>query len=183
MFYSKSIAQINFPIRIIVDKEKGQIRTAKMLIDSKFQFRSRATSGAGYETATVQSHLYYTMTEHVYLVVRDDVAREALREVLRSIGIEPVIVGRDLAEIRAKNNPGKNGKNLVVLDVGMPGGWDFALYEELRALRPGMRILVTTSYDQQDVERFYPQRKPFTVLYKPYGAQTFISVVRSMLNH
>ncbi len=154
-----------------------------MLMDSKFQLRTRTSLEASLEPTTTHSYIFYAMTQSVYLIVREEVTREALREVLSSVGIEPVIVGRDLSEIRMRNAANNNGNNLVVLDVGMPNGWDFALYDELQALEPDLKVLLTTSYDKQEIDKFYPQEKPFTVLYKPYGAQTFLSMVRSILKH
>ncbi len=154
-----------------------------MLMDSRFQFRTHHTKNGRSEHTAMHSYNLYAMKQSVYLIVREEVTREALREVLRSVGIEPVIVGRELDEIRGRNVARNNGSSLAVLDVGIPNGWDFSLYEELQEMEPNLKVLVTTSYDKQEIEHLFPQDKTFSVLYKPYGAQTFISVVRSILKH
>lgn len=154
-----------------------------MLMDSRFQFGTRLLLDGNQQSSTSYSLEFYAMTHSVYLIVREEVTRDALREVLCSVGIDPIIVGRDLAEIRRKSACNSNGRSLAVIDVGLPNGWDFKLYNELQALRPNMKVLVTTSYDKQEIDQLYPQKVPFSVLYKPYGAQAFISVVRSILKH
>ena len=70
---------------------------------------------------------------------------------------------------------------LYMLDVGMTNSTDFAVYDDLYAIDPAVKVLVSTVHDEREINKLYAEKVPFQVLYKPFSAQSFVSKVENML--
>ncbi|GIL37802.1 hybrid sensor histidine kinase/response regulator [Roseiterribacter gracilis] len=111
----------------------------------------------------------------VILVVEDDAAvRETVVDTLRARGLT-VRTASDAAEALAMLGAGVE-VDLLFTDVVMPGGMDgVRLAEHAVAMRPGLRVLLTTGYMRDGDPRGWP------LLKKPYRPNELIAALESLL--
>jgi CheY-like chemotaxis protein len=114
------------------------------------------------------------------LVVADEAEiRELVTVILEQEGYRVVGVAnaRAALDIMATVVP-----DLLFTDTVMPGAIDgFPLAKIAKARYPGIKVLMTTSYDFM-VRNGYPYEREFvTVLHKPYRAQQLIREVANLL--
>ena len=119
------------------------------------------------------------MTRPTVLVVEDEPAILAMtRLILEREGYE-VLTAEDgpsgLALFQS------NVVDAVVLDVNIPGlnGWD--VLAELRRLRPGARVILSTGSGIDDVLETEPAELPTAVLPKPFLPADLVEVVARVL--
>jgi DNA-binding response OmpR family regulator len=72
--------------------------------------------------------------------------------------------------------------DLMVTDVVMPHMSGHELAERLRGLRPEMRVLYTSGYDEEAIERYGLQQDALTFLPKPFTPEGLASRVRDLLD-
>jgi PAS domain S-box-containing protein len=122
-----------------------------------------------------------TGTESILIVEdRADVAQLA-QTVLEDLGYVTTIATSG-AEALATLAAGQ-AFDMVFSDVIMPGGMNgVVLAREVRRLYPGMKILLTTGYTENAVERTDPSGREFEVLSKPYLPNVLASKVRQVLD-
>ena len=118
----------------------------------------------------------------VVLVVEDNaLVRFVARETLEAAGYT-VIEARDGAQGLAIAQATAEAIDLIVTDIVMPnlGGWD--LLGELRALRPGLRVLLTSGFD--DSADASPELLPpgTAFLRKPFTPEDLLGQVRALLD-
>jgi len=86
----------------------------------------------------------------VLLAEDDEGVRESVREVLRASGWD-VVTAASPAEALASAARQSLAIDLLVTDVVMPGMNGDELADKLLAMRPGLRVLFITGYDDEDV--------------------------------
>jgi len=69
----------------------------------------------------------------------------------------------------------------VVLDMTMPRKDGEETFHELRSIRPDIRVLISSGYNEQEVSRSFIDEKPFGYIQKPYDKQTLLAKVREVL--
>ncbi|MBE2202232.1 MAG: response regulator [Anaerolinea sp.] len=119
------------------------------------------------------------MTQMILVIADDIFMQEALGDLLQYEGFTRV-VAKDRAEGLRIFCQRQKEVSLVVLDIGAANDVDFTLYDDLQAVDPSVKLLVSTSYDEREVKRRYREKVPFQVLYKPYDAQSFLDTVSRM---
>jgi signal transduction histidine kinase/CheY-like chemotaxis protein len=117
----------------------------------------------------------------VILVVDDDEhVRQAASAVLQSFGytVIPADNGYQAVELfRARSDE----VDLVLLDMTMPGMSGDETYHALRAIRPDVKVLLSTAYDADEARRQFPTRGPAGFLQKPYHPDQLATRVQQLL--
>jgi PAS domain S-box-containing protein len=120
-------------------------------------------------------------TESILIVDdRDDVA-ELARTILRDFGYTTLMArnGRDALDILESGGT----VDLLFTDLIMPGGMNgIMLAREARALRPDLRVLLTTGYAEASLERTDAGGSAFDLLNKPYRRTDLVHRIRTVLD-
>jgi PAS domain S-box-containing protein len=104
----------------------------------------------------------------ILLVDDDSLLRESVAEVLEMLGHHPIPVAGGSEALDAL----KNGLvlDLVILDMNMPGMTGAQALPQILALRPGLPVIMSTGYSDEDIADLLRQhptvhslRKPFTM--------------------
>ncbi len=116
------------------------------------------------------------------LVAEDEASvRTLLATVLTEAGYEVVLAedGQDAVEKFATR---RDAVSLVLMDMIMPrkGGREAA--DEIRALRPGVKVLYSSGYSPELVERRGPGRESIELLMKPVSPLDLLRKVREVLD-
>ncbi len=71
--------------------------------------------------------------------------------------------------------------DLVLLDLTMPQKDGLETFRELRRIRPDLRIILSSGFDEQEVIRRFPQEKLDGFIQKPYEVQTLLAKIDATL--
>ncbi len=117
--------------------------------------------------------------ETILLAEDEDQVRSAVVQILKRGGYETIAAANGLdaiALLRERSGP----IHLVFLDVVMPGLGGPETWEQINALRPGLRVLFTSGY----ADDRYRQRLPpgAELLEKPFRAEELLRRVRKVLD-
>ncbi|GIW14964.1 MAG: hypothetical protein KatS3mg063_0817 [Tepidiforma sp.] len=116
----------------------------------------------------------------VILVVDDDeTVRAVTRRMLELSGF-PVLLAADGAEAVALYRE-RPGIDLVLLDLTMPAMDGEETFRELRRLDPGVRVILTSGYSEQDAADRFAGTGLAGFIQKPYRPQDLIETVRAAL--
>jgi CheY-like chemotaxis protein len=117
----------------------------------------------------------------VVLVVDDEpVVLEMARKALERHGYTVLLAESGRAAIEAlKREPGEIA--LVVLDMSMPGMGGEEVLPELRKLRPGVRVVVSSGYSEAETMPLFKGQKVSGFIQKPYTAARLAGEVKGCL--
>jgi len=106
------------------------------------------------------------------LIVDDNSStREMVRIVVQKLGHEVVGECEDGEEaIQAFKTL---RPDLVLLDIIMPGKSGIKVLEEIKALDPGAKVIMTTAVDQEDVTARLMEKGAAAMIYKPFAREDF----------
>jgi CheY-like chemotaxis protein len=102
------------------------------------------------------------------LIVDDDKGvRNTLRMLLTPMGFDVLEArdGREAIEVFAAHS---NAIAVVVLDLTMPVLGGREVFDELRAVRPGVRVILSSGYDKEETMRRFGAKGLAGFLRKPY---------------
>jgi PAS domain S-box-containing protein len=140
-----------------------------------------ARTGEGGETEEVSSCLLVPRGEGVVLVVDDE---EALlytaREILGKCGYQVLVAsgGKEGMDLFRKHH---EKIDLVLLDVVMPGLSGDEVFEGLREIDPGVQVLLSSGFAQDDRVRRILEGGARAFLKKPYDLDSLGSAVKRIL--
>ncbi len=115
------------------------------------------------------------------LVVDDEESvREFIREVLRREGYGVLLAsdGRAALALWEKN---QDRIDAAIVDIMMPGMGGNDLLQQLKSLRPQMRVLLTSGYSEAEVRRLSAKYSDMKFIQKPYTAQALAQAVASLI--
>lgn len=120
-------------------------------------------------------------TETVLAVDDDPMVRDVTARALASGGYRVLVAagGAEALELAARLD---QPLHLVVTDVVMPGMEGRALAQELRRLRPGLRVLYVSGYPQDVISHHGVLDSGIELLLKPFSASALLSRVRTVLD-
>ncbi len=158
---------------IQVESELGEGTTFKICLpfveaDAKeFQATDREKPGGGAETILVAED--------------DDTVRKLTKEVLENSGyrVIPAVNGEDALEKFKKN---MNRIHLTLLDVIMPKKSGKEVYDEIRNLKPDVKVLFISGYDEDLMQRKGIFEKNMDFLIKPVSPNDLLSKLRKILD-
>jgi PAS domain S-box-containing protein len=120
-------------------------------------------------------------TGMVLLVDDDSIFLEVTSAMLSRLGFTTVLTAMDGVEAVEVFRRHKDEIRLVVSDVSMPrmNGWETLL--ALRQIMPGIPVILSSGYSEEQVmEETHPEN-PQAFLGKPYGFQTLRDIIRRTL--
>jgi two-component system, cell cycle sensor histidine kinase and response regulator CckA len=141
-----------------------------------------AAPGAGYDTASAGTARGISAAGPGSVLVIDDnpQIREVVHRVLTSAGygVTTAASGQDALDLL--NDPDITA-DLVLTDVVMPGITGNAFAAQLRARRPGMKILFMSGYERpQDASETWPG-EGVQVIGKPFSRAALLATVSRLL--
>jgi two-component system, cell cycle sensor histidine kinase and response regulator CckA len=116
------------------------------------------------------------------LLVDDEAAvREQMRRALRSAGYR-ILVASDYGAALASFQQHPGEIDLVVTDIAMPGRHGYELVLSLRAIQPGLKVLVTSAQSGAEWGRFCSMNESNTYfLEKPFNEIELLAAARNFL--
>src|SRR6267143_1543960 len=120
-------------------------------------------------------------TETILLAEDNERLRDAAQEMLQRLGYRPILAsnGTDAVEL-FKTNLGHI--DLVILDVVMPGLSGPAVYSQMAAIQPDLRVVFATGYTAETASLNSTLEKGVPILQKPYSMKNLGQIVRSTLD-
>ena len=116
------------------------------------------------------------------LVAEDDSAlRKLFSTVLQAHGYN-VILAEDGEDAIVKFTDNKDKIKLVMLDMIMPKISGKEAYDEIIKLRPDMRILFSSGYTSNKIDKNSMLKDGFDFIMKPVSPKDLIKKIRGMLN-
>jgi CheY-like chemotaxis protein len=97
--------------------------------------------------------------------------RSGFEVLLASDGLEAIEV--------TKRHPGEI--LLVVLDLSMPGMDGAEVLPELRKIRPGIRVVVSSGYNEAETMRMFKGQEVSGFIQKPYTSNRLAATINSTL--
>jgi two-component system cell cycle sensor histidine kinase/response regulator CckA len=158
---------------IKVYSEEGRGTTFKLLFpaseSSASKLEPKAPVSAGYHASG-----------KVLLADDEETIRNLGRRMLQRAGFEVIVAadGREAIEKFAKD---KDGISLVILDLTMPHSDGEVCYREMRQLKPGVRVILSSGYNEQDIVNRFAGKGLAGFVQKPYTSEELLSKVREAL--
>jgi CheY-like chemotaxis protein len=120
------------------------------------------------------------MTGAILVVDDNSYVREALIDILVSIGaaVFTAADGQEGLEILQQQ---RQYITLVLLDMNMPVMNGEQTYEKLQEIAPDVKVIVSTSLSQAEVQSRFKHRKLPPLLQKPFKVDTLLNVVHTEL--
>ena len=117
----------------------------------------------------------------VVLVIDDEEpVREAVCDILEIEDIEVITAENGLNGIEQfeKNH---RDLDLVLLDLSMPGLGGVETFQRLQEINPNVPVLMSSGYNQTEVDSLFTGQQPAGFLQKPYSADVLVETVRRQL--
>jgi len=106
--------------------------------------------------------------------------RSLLQGMLAELGYEPLVAGTSAEGLRAFLSR-QDEVQLAILDVQLmgPGGAD--LYRKLKVLKPGLKVLISSGYDESTALAAFGADRPDGFIQKPYWIDALRDKVADVL--
>ena len=115
---------------------------------------------------------------HLLVIDDDEFMLEFLDEILKMAGHRVDLASdalQGLELVRRGMTP-----DLVILDYAMPHMNGRMAFEELRKLRPGIRVLLNSGYSEEETLSSFTADRPVGFLQKPYTPEKLLAVVKEL---
>ncbi|GFO60182.1 hypothetical protein GMST_25070 [Geomonas silvestris] len=119
------------------------------------------------ETSKVETSQAWRGSGTVLLVDDEKAVREVGRELLRALGFA-VICAEDGAEALKRYQERRDEISLVLMDLTMPNLNGEETFRELIRLDPGVRVVLSSGFTEQEVAGKFPGRRLAGFMQKPY---------------
>jgi two-component system cell cycle sensor histidine kinase/response regulator CckA len=118
--------------------------------------------------------------ERILLVEDNDRVRAAISEMLRAGGYE-VLQAADAGEAIEVFEQEKGNLHMVISDVVLPNRNGLQLVEQLHAQAPGLPVLLTSGYTDQQAQWPAIRERGLRFLQKPFSLSQLLPIVREVL--
>jgi len=158
---------------IKVYSEPGRGTTFKLL------FPASESSVSTRQPTTYKSAGYHASGK-ILLADDEETIRNLGRRMLQRAGFE-VILAADGREAIDKFAGDKDSISLVILDLTMPHADGEACYREMRRLKPGVRVILSSGYNEQDIVNRFAGKGLAGFIQKPYTTEELLDKIREAL--
>jgi DNA-binding NtrC family response regulator len=110
----------------------------------------------------------------------EETIRNLGRRMLQRAGFE-VILAADGREAIDKFVSDKDSISLVILDLTMPHADGETCYREMRQLKPGVRVILSSGYNEQDIVNRFAGKGLAGFIQKPYTTEELLDKIREAL--
>jgi PAS domain S-box-containing protein len=116
----------------------------------------------------------------ILLADDEETIRNLGRRMLQRAGFEVIVAadGREAIQMFASH---KDSISLVILDLTMPHLDGEACYRELRQLQPGVKVILSSGYNEQDVVNRFAGKGLAGFVQKPYTTEELLAKIREAL--
>jgi CheY-like chemotaxis protein len=116
------------------------------------------------------------------LVIDDEEqVRTTCSNMLETMGMTCTAVDGGAEAIRLLEHDRDAQFACAVLDLSMPGMDGFETARELKRVRPGLKVILSSGYDEKEAIRRFGQDGPAAFLQKPYSARRLGEVLQRVL--
>jgi len=122
-----------------------------------------------------------TATGLVLVVDDEEAVREVIVSVLEAAGIPWIVCAEGDTAVRLFKERSEQ-ISLVLLDLSMPGLSSEATFEELRRIRPGVPVLLSSGYAEAEATSSFVGRGLAGFIQKPYRPEALVAAVRRALD-
>ena len=106
------------------------------------------------------------------LIVDDETdVLSLLKTMLIDLGYQPLIA-RNAGEALSLAREQKDGIRLAILDVQLSGPGGTELFRNLKKLKPGLKVLISSGYDESTALSGFREDRPDGFIQKPYWIET-----------
>jgi PAS domain S-box-containing protein len=116
----------------------------------------------------------------VLLVDDDESVRAVGRKMLERIGFS-VVIAADGSEAIARFRERADDIICAIVDLTMPHVDGAETFRELRRMRPGVRVILSSGYNEQDVTQRFVGKGLAGFIQKPYQLSTLVAVLKEVL--
>ncbi len=116
----------------------------------------------------------------VLLVDDDESVRAVGRKMLERIGFT-VVTASDGSEAIARFRERADDIICAIVDLTMPHVDGAETFRELRRMRPGVRVILSSGYNEQDVTQRFVGKGLAGFIQKPYQLSTLVAVLKEVL--
>jgi CheY-like chemotaxis protein len=116
----------------------------------------------------------------VLLVDDDESVRAVGRKMLERVGFT-VVTAADGAEAIARFRERADDIICAIVDLTMPHVDGAETFRELRRMRPGVRVILSSGYNEQDVTQRFVGKGLAGFIQKPYQLSTLVGVLKEVL--
>jgi PAS domain S-box-containing protein len=116
----------------------------------------------------------------VLLVDDDESVRAVGRKMLERIGFA-VVTAADGSEAIARFRERADDIVCAIVDLTMPHVDGAETFRELRRMRPGVRVILSSGYNEQDVTQRFVGKGLAGFIQKPYQLSTLVAVLKEVL--
>ncbi|MDP3028538.1 MAG: response regulator [Deltaproteobacteria bacterium] len=120
-------------------------------------------------------------TETILFVDDEEMIRNVGRELLKEFGYK-VLIARDGEEAVNIYKANKDGIDLVILDMIMPGIGGGETYDRLKKIDPGIRVLLSSGYSINGEASKILERGCSGFIQKPFNMQGLSTKIREVLD-
>jgi PAS domain S-box-containing protein len=158
---------------IKVYSEPNRGTTFKLLFPASESRASKLQAKAVLPTA-------YHASGKILLADDEDTIRNLGRRMLQRAGFE-VIIAADGREAIDKFTSEKDSITLVILDLTMPHVDGEGCYREMRRLQPGVKVIMSSGYNEQDIVSRFAGKGLAGFVQKPYTTEDLLAKIRAVL--
>jgi PAS domain S-box-containing protein len=158
---------------IRVYSEPGRGTTFKLLLPAS------DSSAAQLDTKPHVSVAYHGSGK-ILLADDEETIRNLGRRMLQRAGFD-VVVAADGREAIEKFAAERDSIALVVLDLTMPHLDGEACYREMRQLKPGVKVILSSGYNEQDIVNRFAGKGLAGFVQKPYTTEELLAKIRQAL--
>ncbi len=117
----------------------------------------------------------------VLVVDDEELVRNVAALILKKHGFQVLTAadGREAIELASKSRD----LSLVLLDMTMPGMDGEQTHRALRELNPGLPVVLSSGFGEQDAARRFRENPPDAYVQKPYRVGELVSAIRSVLEN
>jgi PAS domain S-box-containing protein len=116
----------------------------------------------------------------ILLADDEETIRNLVRRVLQMAGLE-VVVAADGREAIEKFTAGKDSIDLVILDLTMPHLDGESCFRELRRIKPGVKVILSSGYSEQEIVSRFAGKGLAGFVQKPYTSEELLAKIREVL--
>jgi CheY-like chemotaxis protein len=164
---------------IMVDSAVGKGTTIRVLFPAGGQPAARVLeqerTTAGSEQAAVEGR------QKTVLIVDDEaMVRNVCSAMVRELGLNVMVAEDGLKALELLRNNGAS-IDCVILDLSMPKMDGFTVSREMRLIQPDVRIILSSGYHEQELERKNAGAGASLFIQKPYKMESLEDVLRQVL--
>jgi DNA-binding NtrC family response regulator len=119
--------------------------------------------------------------ETVLIFEEEELLRSLVRELLSRAGystLEAATSEEALALFRSRGG----AIDLVLMDLGQPGGPNERLFDQLKAIRPSVKVILSTGQMRREGIEELARLKAHGMIHKPYAVAEMLEAVRKVLD-